>query len=440
MTPAEILKVLRKEQVTFLRLQFSDILGAIKTVEVPSSKWEKALDGQTLFDGSSIEGFIREKEQDMLLKPDYDTFQMLSSKGEESRAARIVCDVHNADGTPFEGCPRLALKRVLQEAERQGFRMMVGFEVEFFLFQRRPDGEPTTRTEDAAGYFDLSPIDRGEAARRDLVLALEQAGVEVEAAHHEVAHGQHEVDFRHTEARRAADNLCTFRFLARNTALKLGLHVTFMPKPIWGQEGSGLHIHQSLSRDGKNAFYDPSGSNELSPVALGYIGGLLRHARGMALVTNPLINSYKRLVQGYEAPTHAVWSEHNVNPLVRIPARRGPSTRAELRMPDPSCNPYLALACILKAGLEGIRKKMDPGPPISKNLFRMSHREQRRFKIDELPGDLREAITFLKKDDCIQEALGKHIYQHLVEAKHREWRQYIQQVHPWELDHYLRNY
>jgi glutamine synthetase len=318
--------------------------------------------------------------------------------------------------------------------------MNAGMEAEFFMFKPGAEGEAATVTNDVGGYFDLAPADLGEDARRAMVDMLERMGFEVEAAHHEVAHGQHEIDFRYADALKTADNIATFRFVVKHVARQFGLVASFMPKPIFGQNGSGMHTHQSLFRGDENAFYAPNAEWQLSPVALSYIGGLLRHARGMCAVTNPLVNSYKRLVPGYEAPTAIAWSEKNRSPLVRVPAPRGTATRIELRMPDPSCNPYLALAVMLRSGLDGIDEKIDPGPPVNKNIYKMSHRERRHLRIDDLPANLNDALDELEKDDLIRDTLGEHIFQHFVEAKREEWDDYIRHVSSWEIDRYLRVY
>jgi glutamine synthetase len=436
----EILELAERERVRFLRLQFSDILGTIKNVEVPNSQFADALNGRVMFDGSSIEGFVRIEESDMLLKPDLNTFRVFpwaDASGE--KVARIICDIANPDGTPFPGCPRTALKKVIAQAAAQGWVMNAGPEAEFFLFQKR-DGEPTTLTHDRAGYFDLTPVDQGEDVRREIVLALEAMGFQVEAAHHEVAPGQHEIDFRYDDVLTTADSVSTFRFVVKHVATRNGVHATFMPKPIFGINGSGMHTHQSLFSNGTNLFYDEHGNWQLSELCLHYIGGLLRHSRGFCAITNPLVNSYKRLVPGYEAPTNIAWSERNRSPLVRVPAARGVATRVELRMPDPSCNPYLAFAVMLRAGLDGIEKKMDPGPPVNKNIYKMSHRERRHHRIDELPANLSEALDQLEKDQLILETLGDHIVQHFVEAKRDEWFEYIKHVSPWEVERYLGVY
>ncbi len=437
---AALLEFADRLGVKFLRLQFTDILGITKNVEVPDTQFAAALEGGVVFDGSSIEGFVRIEESDMFLRPDLDTFRVFPwAHASGEKVARVICDVHNPDGSPFEGCPRHTLKRAIALAEARGFELRAGPEAEFFLFQARP-GEPTTETHDAGGYFDLTPVDRGEDVRRQIVLVLEQMGFEVRAAHHEVAAGQHEIDFRHDPALRTADHVSTFRFVVKNVAQQNGLHATFMPKPIVGVNGSGMHTHQTLLREGANAFFDAGGPWQLSETCLHYIGGLLRHARGMCAITNPLVNSYKRLVPGHEAPTYIVWSERNRSPLVRVPASRGDATQVELRMPDPSCNPYLALAVMLRAGLDGLQQRIDPGPPVNKNIFTMSHRERRHLRIDELPATLSDALDALERDEVMRDTLGEHIFQHFLAAKREEWFGYQKQVSAWELERYLKIY
>ena len=440
MTKQEILRRCEDEGVGFLRLQFTDIMGTNKNVEVPASQFEKALDGKVLFDGSSIEGFVRIEESDMLLRPDLSTFCVLPWEEPGTRIARVICDISYPDGSAFDGCPRTALRRQVERAQRRGFEMVCGPEAEFFLFTKSTNGAITTETHDQAGYFDLTPVDRGEEARRRIVAALQGMGFEVEAAHHEVARGQHEIDFRYTPALRAADNIATFRFVVRKVALDFDLHATFMPKPIYGVNGSGMHTHQSLFREGRNAFFDEKGPWQLSEIARSYIAGLLAHARGMCAITNPLVNSYKRLVPGYEAPTHIAWSERNRSPLCRVPARRGSGTRVELRMPDPSCNPYLAFAAMLGAGLDGVDNGLVLPKPVNKNIYAMSERERKRSKVGTLPGDLDRAVDALVKDPLMREILGEHIFRHFVAAKRAEWAAYIAQVHPWELERYLATY
>lgn len=438
---ADILARCKQEKVHFLRLQFTDIDGVIKNVEVPRSQFEKALGGQIMFDGSSIEGFTRIEESDMLLVADLDTFGVFPWDSEHGKVGRLICDIATPDGKPFDGCPRSALKKVVERAGKLGYNMMAGPEAEFFLFQRNGDGEPVPQTHDTGGYFDLSPRDRGEEARRDIALVLEAMGYEVEAAHHEVAPGQHEIDFKYADAVTTADNIVTFRFVVKKVALMHGLHATFMPKPLAGMNGSGMHTHQSLfSAGGANAFDDPDGAWGLSKVARSYIGGLLTHARAFVAVTNPLVNSYKRLVPGFEAPVNVAWSEKNRSPMIRVPARRGVGTRCEVRVPDPSCNPYLAIAVMLAAGLDGIIEDMDCGEPVNKNIFEMSEREKRRLKIKQLPANLAEALDFLEKDDVMRDAMGDHIFRHFLYNKRREWAEYIQVIHHWEREWYLDRY
>jgi len=436
-----ILSACRDGNVHFLRLQFTDIDGILKNVEVPESQFSKALDGKVMFDGSSIEGFTRIEESDMLLVPDLETFSVFPWDTERGRVGRLICDVANPDGSPFDGCPRTILKRVVQRAVRMGYQVMAGPEAEFFLFQMNGNGQPVTETHDMGGYFDLSPMDRGEEARRDIALVLEAMGYEVEAAHHEVAPGQHEIDFKYADAVTTADNIVTFRFVVKKVALEYGLHATFMPKPLSHVNGSGMHTNMSLfSKAGENAFDDPEGANGLSVAARGFIAGLLKHARAYVAVTNPLVNSYKRLVPGYEAPINVAWSEKNRSPLIRVPAVRGMATRCEVRVPDPSCNPYLALAVLLAAGLDGIERGMDCGEPVNRNIFQMSTREKTRRKILQLPSNLLEALQHLEKDPVLQEALGEHVFRHFLLNKRREWEEYIRVIHRWEIDRYLERY
>jgi glutamine synthetase len=418
-------------------------MGTNKNVEVPTSQFQKALDGEVLFDGSSIEGFVRIEESDMLLEPDYDTFRIYPWAVEGAgKAARIICDVKNPDGSPFVGCPRSILSRQMEAAKEIGTQLNAGPEAEFFLFERDEDSNLTTITHDQAGYFDAAPLDNAEAARCQITNALHTMGLEVEAAHHEVAPGQHEIDFRYGNALQTADNLTTFKFVVRKVAKDFGLHATFMPKPIFGINGSGMHVHLSLFNvDGtNNLFYEEGAEWQLSKTGLNFIAGVMEHARAICAITNPLVNSFKRLVPGYEAPTHIAWSMRNRSPMIRIPERRGVGTRMELRMPDPSCNPYLAFAAILAAGLDGIRNELNPPAPVNKNIYTMSARERARNKIGTLPGNLSEAITALEKDEVIRDALGAHVATHFISAKRQEWQEYIAQVHGWELKRYLGTY
>ncbi len=438
----EVLKQLRDDNVRFLRLQFSDIVGIGKNVEVPQSQFEKALDGEIMFDGSSIEGFTRIEESDMLLKPDLATFRVFpnfsESDAKHGRVARLICDIALPDGKPFEGDPRFVLKRQIERAKKLGFDdVLCGPEAEFFLFTRSPEGVATTLTHDAAGYFDLAPLDRGEEARREMVNVLLQLGFEVEAAHHEVAPGQHEIDFKYDTALHTADAISTFKFVVKRVALEHGLHATFMPKPIQGLNGSGMHTHFSLFKSGENAFFDQKGEHKLSKTAMYFIGGILDHAPGMASIINPLVNSYKRLVPGYEAPIDIAWSASNRSAMVRVPARRGAGTRAEFRAPDPACNPYLALACIIAAGLDGIQEKLEPPPPIQRSIDDLSVRDKRKHRVRDYPTTLREALDELEKDRVIRDCLGDHVYHQYMDAKRAEWALYAATVHDWELGRYL---
>ena len=434
-----ILNKVEELNIKFVRLRFTDILGMPKNVEIPARELEKALNGEIMFDGSSIQGFVRIEESDMLLKPDYSTFTV-NPWEEEKDVARITCDVYNPDGSPFDGCPRNNLKKVLKEVEEMGYSTNLGPEVEFFLFFRDQEGEATTKTHDRGGYFDLLPVDLGEEARRDMVIALEKLGFEIEASHHEVAPGQHEIDFRYCDALTAADRIMTLKLTGKTIALKHNLHVTFMPKPIFGINGSGMHTHISLFKNGENIFYNPNGKYQLSKEALYFIGGLLRHAKGFTAITNPLVNSYKRLTPGYEAPVYIAWSERNRSPLVRVPAARGDGTRAELRNPDPSCNPYLAFAVMLKAGIDGINNQIDPGEPVSQNIYTMSKEEKISLGIESLPSTLNEALLELDEDEVVKSALTDHILRNYFEAKREEWENYRIRVHQWELDKYLTIY
>jgi glutamine synthetase len=439
-TAKDILDLARTLNVRSMRLQFTDILGVNKNVEIPASQFAKALAGDIMFDGSSIEGFVRIEESDMLLAPDLSTFRLFPFGPADARVARMICDINLPNGDPFPGDPRGVLKRQIARAAEQGFTMNAGMEAEFFLFRPTPEGGVSTATHDVGSYFDLAPADLGEDARRAMVDMLEQMGFEVEASHHEVAHAQHEIDFRYADALTTADNIATFRFVVKQVAHQFGLFASFMPKPILGQNGSGMHTHQSLFRGSENAFWDRKADWELSRTALHYIGGLLTHARGMCAITNPLVNSYKRLVPGFEAPVNVAWSMRNRSPLIRVPERRGTGTRVELRSPDPSANPYLALAVMLAAGLDGIATTADWREPVNENIWEMSHRERRRLRIDDLPHDLNEAIDELERDEVISSALGDHVTRHFIEAKRQEWRDYIMQVTGWELENYLLKY
>ncbi|NMA24650.1 MAG: type I glutamate--ammonia ligase [Clostridiales bacterium] len=439
-TKEDIISAVREEDIKFIRLQFTDIFGQLKNVAITASQIEKAVNNQIMLDGSSIEGFVRVEESDQYLYPDLDSFVLLPWHTQYGKVARLICDVYNVDGTPFIGDPRYVLKRVLKKASDMGYAFNVGPELEFFLFQTDEEGNPITKTDDEAGYFDLGPLDRGEETRREICMALEELGFEIEAAHHEVAAGQHEIDFKYADALKAADNIMTFKLAVKTIAQRCGQHATFMPKPIFGINGSGMHTNMSLFRDDKNVFNDENGRKGLSKEAFGFIAGLLAHVRGMCAVTNPLVNSYKRLVPGYEAPCYVAWSASNRSTLIRIPASRGQSTRVELRNPDPACNPYLALAVCLAAGLEGIEKGMTPPAEVTENIYEMNLAAREKNGIVSLPASLEEAICELKKDALIMETLGAHVLPHYINGKEAEWEDYRKRVSNWELEKYFISY
>ncbi|MBO8155142.1 MAG: type I glutamate--ammonia ligase [Bacillaceae bacterium] len=440
-TKEDILKKIKEENVKFIRLQFTDMLGTIKNVEIPLSQLDKALDNKMMFDGSSIEGFVRIEESDMYLYPDLDTFVVFPWTSEKGKVARFICDIYKPDGTPFEGCPRYNLKKNLKKMEELGFTTFnIGTEPEFFLFKLDENGEPTMELNDKGGYFDLAPTDLGENCRRDIVLELEEMGFEIEASHHEVAPGQHEIDFKYSDAVKHCDDIQTFKLVVKTIARKHGLHATFMPKPLFGVNGSGMHSNMSLFKGNQNAFFDPEGEMQLSETAYQFIAGIIKHARNFTAVTNPTVNSYKRLVPGYEAPVYVAWSGQNRSPLIRIPSSRGLSTRIEVRSVDPAANPYLAMAAMLAAGLDGIENKLTPPTPVDRNIYVMDKQERIEHGIEDLPGTLFEALELLKNDEVIINALGSHLFEHFVEAKEIEWDMFRTQVHPWEREQYLTSY
>lgn len=440
-TREDIKRLAQEENVKFIRLQFTDILGTIKNVEIPVSQLEKALDNKMMFDGSSIEGFVRIEESDMYLFPDLNTWVVFPWTAEKGKVARLICDIYTAEGKPFDGDPRNNLRRVLREMEELGFTdFNLGPEPEFFLFKLDEKGEPTLELNDQGGYFDFAPTDLGENCRRDIVLELEEMGFEIEASHHEVAPGQHEIDFKYADALTACDQIQTFKLVVKTIARKHGLHATFMPKPLYGVNGSGMHMNLSLFTNGKNAFYEPTGDLEMSDTARQFIAGILKHAPSFTAVTNPTVNSYKRLVPGYEAPCYVAWSARNRSPLIRIPASRGLSTRVEVRSVDPAANPYLAMAVLLKAGLDGIKNKLTPPAPVDRNIYVMSKEERIEEGIIDLPATLAQALDQLKADEIIVSGLGEHIFEHFIEAKEIEWDMFRTVVHPWERDQYMSMY
>lgn len=437
----DIIRLVKEEDVNFIRLQFTDILGVIKNVEIPTSQLEKALDNKMMFDGSSIDGFVRIEESDMYLFPDLDTwvvFPWITGKG---KVARLICDIYNADGTPFAGDPRTNLKRVLKEMEELGFtHFNLGPEPEFFLFKLDERGEPSLELNDHGGYFDLAPMDLGENCRRDIVLELEEMGFEIEASHHEVAPGQHEIDFKYADAIKACDDIQTFKLVVKTIARKHGLHATFMPKPLFGVNGSGMHMNVSLFKGNENAFLDEDGDLKLSKTAYQFMAGIIEHAKAFTAVTNPTVNSYKRLVPGYEAPCYIAWSGKNRSPLIRIPASRGLSTRVEVRSVDPAANPYLAMAVLLGAGLDGIKRDLTPPKAVDRNIYAMNRKERKEVGIEDLPGTLSAALDELQSDEVMTKALGSHILNNFVEAKEIEWDMFRTSVHPWEREQYLKMY
>ncbi|MGO4962151.1 type I glutamate--ammonia ligase [Jeotgalibaca porci] len=440
-TRDDINKIAKEEDVRYLRLMFTDILGTIKNMEVPISQLEKVLDNKMMFDGSSIEGFVRIEESDMYLYPDLDTWLVFPWGSEQGKIARLICDVYKPDGTPFAGDPRNNLKRVLRKMEDMGFTdFNLGPEPEFFLFKTDENGKPTFDLNDEGGYFDLAPTDLGEDCRREIVLELEELGFEIEASHHEVAPGQHEIDWKYSRALEACDNIQTFKLIVKTVARKHGLHATFMPKPVYGVNGSGMHCNMSLFNEEGNAFYDAGSESGLSETAYKFIAGLLHHAKAYTAICNPIINSYKRLVPGYEAPVYIAWSTQNRSPLIRIPASRGLSTRVELRSVDPSTNPYLALATLLAAGLDGIASDIEVPAPIDRNIYIMDAEDREANGIYDLPKNLAEAVEELKNNPLILDALGDHISRSFIEAKEIEIATYISQVTDWEINQYLRAY
>ena len=440
MTKKLVLQKAEELKIRFVRLKFTDILGIPKNIEIPIRDLGKALDGNIMFDGSSVQGFCRIEESDMYLQPDFDTF-MVNPWEEDQHVARIICDIVNPDKTPFAGCARTNLKRILKELSAMGYTANFGPEMEFYIFHKDEQNRPTTITNDQASYFDLSPVDLGEGLRRDMVLTLEKLGFEVETSHHEVGPGQHEIDFRYSDGIITADRIMVLKLTSKTIAMRHNLHVTFMPKPVYGIPGSGMHTNVSLFKDGKNAFYDPDNEYGLSREAFYFMGGLMKHAKGLTAITNPLVNSYKRLTSGYEAPVFIAWSTCNRSPLIRIPTvRNSNGSRIEYRCPDPSCNPYLSFAVILKAGLDGIQKKIMPPDPVNENIYTMDELKLKKFGIECLPTNLKEALEEFKKDRVLEQGVTEHIITNYLRAKYQEWELYNLQVSPWELEQYLANY
>lgn len=438
LTKEEIKDIICKNDIHFIRLQFVDINGNVKNLCVPSSQIDKVLNNECMLDGSSIKGFRSIETSDMYFYPDLATFAILPWKQAGNRnVARIICDIYNADGTPFEGCPRCNLKRVVKEAADMGYTLNAGPEAEFFLFKRDEHGKPTLETHDDGYYYDVAPVDKGEDIRAQMVDVLQKMGFEIEASHHEAAQGQHEIDFKYADAITTADNVVTFKYAVKAVADLHNLHATFMPKPIFGANGSGMHCNVSLFKDGKNAFYDKNAPYELSSEAMYTIGSYLKHVQEFTAVCNPLVNSYKRLVPGYEAPVYLAWSLANRSALIRVPAKRGNATRVELRSPDPSCNPYLVFAVLLTAAIEGIKNKIEPPSQREENIYEMSETQKREKGILALPGSLNEALYMMKKSDLVKKALGEHIFNEFLSSKEKEWDNYRIRVTDWELRHYM---
>jgi len=440
-TADDIKQIIKDRNIRFIKLQFVDINGQVKNLSIPAGHIDKVLANEIMLDGSSIKGFRDIETSDMFFYPDKNTFEVLPWRDIEGyESARIICDIYNADGTPFEGCPRCNLKRVMNEAKKLGFTMNIGPEAEFFLFAKDAQGKVTTTTMDNAGYYDIGPEDLGEDVRSDIVNTLQEMDFDIEASHHENSDGQHEVDFKYADILTAADNVATFKVVVKAIAALHDLHATFMPKPIYGINGSGMHCNISMFKDGKNAFYDENAEYQLSDTARYAIGGLLKHIKSITAILNPTVNSYKRLVPGYEAPVYLAWSLANRSALLRVPEKRGVATRVELRSPDPACNPYLAFATILEACLDGVRNKIEPPAAVESNIYKLTTKERKRQKIDSLPGTLIEAIELLDKSLVANAALGQHIMNEFVTAKEKEWDDYRTSVSQWEIDKYLARY
>ena len=433
----EILQIVEEEGVEFIRLQFTDMFGTLKNVAVPVSCLEKAMDDRCTIDLASLNGFAKEEETELYLKPDFSTFTILPWRPQNGKVARFLCDVCTEDGSEYELSPRLILKRALEKAEKQGYTLEVNPECEFFLFHTDDDGMPTTVSHERAGYLDTSPIDLGENTRRDIILTLEEMGFEIESSHHEKAPGQHEIDFRYAGAMETADRIVTFKTAVRSIAKRFGLYATFMPKPKAGTAGSGMHINISLFQNGKNIFSDPEAEDGLSQEAKWFMGGIMAHVKGMCAVTNPLVNSYKRLTSGCDAPRDIIWTTKNHNTLLRIPFMRGEDTRIELRFPDPSANAYLTIALCMAAGLDGIAKHLDPGAESARLFASRTEAEKAAAGIDHLPDTLREAVAFMEEDSFVKMVLGQEFVDLYVEAKKAEWNEYMSQVSEWEVDKYL---
>lgn len=436
-TRDDIIQMVEEEDVEFIRLQFTDLFGTIKNVAITASQLEKALDNKCKFDVSSIEGFVKIEGGDMYLHPQLDTFTIFPWRPQQGKVARLICDIYNADGTPFEGSSRYILEKAVKKAADMGYTLEAGPECEFFLFNTDDEGNPTTSSPERAGYFDVGPVDLGENARRDMVLCLEDMGFEIESSHHEVSPAQHEIDFKSDEAMKTADNIVTFKFAVKSIAKRHGLHASFMPKPKMGVDGSGMHLNMILKKDGKDVFADENDKYGLSKLGYNFIAGLLSHIKAISAISNPLVNSYKRLIPGYEAPIILGWTTENKSPIIRVVSGRDEDLAIELRNPDPAANPYLLLATCLYAGLEGIEKNLMPTEPILESVSEYSVVEAEKLGFDHLPTNLMHAIKELKQDELMKDVLGEHIYKNYIRAKEEEWRQFSAVVTNWEIEHYL---
>lgn len=431
----DIIRMVEDEDVEFIRLQFTDIFGILKNVAITASQLDKALNNDCMFDGSAIEGFVRIDESDMYLHPDLDSFEIFPWRPQQGKVARLICDVYNPDGTPFIGDPRYVLKRAVKRAADMGYTFQVGPECEFFLFHTDDDGMPTTVSHERAGYLDTSPIDLGENTRRDIILTLEEMGYQITSSHHEIAPAQHEIDFAFEDALSTADKVMTFKMAVRTIAKRYGLHATFMPKPRQDVNGSGLHLHMRLLKNGRNVFTGENG--ELSTDGEAFLAGILGHVVGMTAVFNPLVNSYKRLVPGFEAPSDVTWSRTQRNALLHVRKRRGEGVDLELRSPDCAANPYLLLALCLEAGLDGIRKQQKAPKELTEDICRLSDEEKKQRKIQSLPENLGVALDAMGQDLLVREVLGESYVAEYQKMKRREWKNYLEQVTKWELEQYL---
>ena len=436
-TKEDIIRIVEEEDVEFIRLQFVDIFGILKNMAVTAKQLDSILNNRCTFDAAAINGFDTMHVDELVLVPDLDTFTIFPWRPQRGRVARFICDVRHTDGTPFMGDSRYILKQVIEEAAKDGYTLNVGPESEFFLFDMSEDGQPTTNTSEKGGFFDIGPVDAGENARRDIVLSLSEMGFEIESSYHSNEVCQHHIDFKFDDGIQTADNIMTFKLTVRTVAKRHGLHATFMPKPNYGKKGSAMFFNMFLSKDGENIFSDPDEEYGLSKTAYYFMGGIMRHIKGLTLINNPIINSYKRLVPGFEAPVYIAWSGTNRSPLIRIPAERGEGTRIELRCPDPSANPYLVLAVCLAAGLDGIQKQIMPPAAVDRNIFNMTEEEIQEEGIDVLPNNLLEAVYEMEKDELVKEVLGTHTSRRYIKAKKKEWAEYSRQVSGWELDQYL---